>query len=65
MNKLYFLTALIAIISMLACTDRRIDKDDNQELSELFKMMTGEFSSEEQAEQDTLFYDINLVMFPI
>lgn len=50
---------------MLACTDRRIDKDDNQELSELFKMMTGEFSSEEQAEQDTLFYDINLVMFPI
>ena len=38
---------------------------EKQELNQLFEWMTGEFSSEEQAKEDSLFYHINLVMFPI
>lgn len=65
MNKLCF---LIGLIVMISCADRKLysnDQDDQKEVSELFDMMVGEFSSEEQAKQDSLFYDISLVMFPI
>ncbi|MFK8103034.1 MAG: chromophore lyase CpcT/CpeT [Saprospiraceae bacterium] len=68
MNKLYLLIGLLVMISISACVDRRINstpQHSEKELSTLFEMMSGEFSSEEQANQDSLFYNINLVMFPI
>jgi hypothetical protein len=36
-----------------------------EELTELVNLMSGEFSSKEQSENDSLFYDISLTMFPI
>ncbi len=40
-------------------------QDKREVPAELFSMMSGEFSSAEQAEQDSAFYNINLVMYPI
>ncbi len=68
MNKLYFLVGLIGIMNLISCTDQKLNstKDNHHEaLSNLFDMMSGEFSSEEQAKEDALFYNINLVMYPI
>ena len=68
MNKLYPLLFLIGILCLNSCADRKLNsnKSDHQKaFHELFDMMTGEFSSEEQAKQDSLFYNINLVMYPI
>ena len=66
MNKLYFIIGLILVTT--SCADRKLSSNkasEQKEISELFDLMTGEFSSEEQAKEDSLFFDINLVMFPI
>ena len=68
MNKLFILIGLIGITSLISCANRHLNSKERfneKELSELVQKMTGEFSSEDQAKEDSLFYDINLVMFPI
>ncbi len=62
-----FLLVLSSLI-LTACANRQLKKSPvNQvdEVSELAQLMTGKFSSTEQAAKDSLFYDISLVMHPI
>ncbi len=65
MNKFYVLIGLL--ILAFSCTNRGLVKKELQDdqLNTLVNLMSGDFSSREQAENDTLFYDINLVMYPI
>lgn len=68
MNKLFILIGFIGIMTMFSCANRHLNSTRNanqKDLSELVQKMAGEFSSADQAKEDTLFYDINLVMFPI
>ncbi|RMG73085.1 MAG: hypothetical protein D6722_04210 [Bacteroidetes bacterium] len=68
MNKFPFIIGLIGIISLTACAHRHLTAnrtDAQEEVAQLLAMMSGTFSSEEQARADTLFYNINLVMVPI
>ena len=54
MNKLY---VIIGPILITHCADRKLHADNadrQSEIYELFAMMTGEFSSEEQAKEDSL-----------
>lgn len=51
-----------------ACANRHLTTNQDSKQKELLtvvKMMTGSFSSAEQAAIDSLFYNINLVMYPI
>ena len=66
MQYLYLIVACMLILS--SCADRKLHSSDNgdqKDIAELVDMMTGKFSSEEQALEDTMFYNISLVMFPI
>ena len=57
----------LSIISFSCLAQKYIPKSKIQalEMEELADMMTGTFSSAEQAANDSLYYDINLVMHPI
>ncbi|MEM8906363.1 MAG: chromophore lyase CpcT/CpeT [Bacteroidota bacterium] len=66
-NKILLFLSL-SILLWTACADRGLkagQTSTDQTLSELVKLMSGTFSSQEQAENDSLFYNINLVMHPI
>jgi len=67
--KIIKIILLVTItINIVACTNKNLSKsgDVNQiQLEELTKLMTGTFSSRDQAASDSLFYNINLVMHPI
>lgn len=68
MSKLYLFIEFIGAITIISCANRNLGSNsiDNQnDFAELLDMMSGEFSSEEQSREDSLFYNINLVMFPI
>ncbi len=68
MNKRYTLIYLFAIVMLISCANRNLKSttsSDQAALVDLMNTMSGEFSSEEQANEDSLFYNINLVMFPI
>lgn len=69
MNKLYtFIGFLGFFLFLSSCADRKLSTNNNadqKELSHLQQMMTGTFSSAAEAKSDSLFFDINLVMFPI
>lgn len=68
MNKTYFIIAIAAAIAIASCTNRKLSSsltDDQKDLAQLYDMMSGHFSSEEQAIEDSSFFNINLVMFPI
>ena len=63
---MYFLIGLGMLTT--SCADRKMtlkNETKPSKISELLDLMTGAFSSEEQARLDSLFYDISLVMFPI
>ncbi|KAA3636889.1 MAG: hypothetical protein DWQ02_07525 [Bacteroidetes bacterium] len=47
---------------LMACPSKN---DNKKTLDEVTEWMTGAFSSAEQAQQDSAFYDISLRMFPI
>ena len=64
MYKLLFSFVLIAGLSYTPIVNGQ-SGDKKEELLKLYQLMTGEFSSEEQAKADTSFYSINLVMYPI
>ena len=61
MKNLYFL--LIGFAFLFACTPN--SPNQNEEITTLKKMMTGEFSSADQAAADSAFFDISLVMYPV
>ncbi len=68
MNKLYHFIGFFGLLILISCSNQRLNKNpdiDQKELSKLARMMTGTFSSEEQAKEDSTFYNINLVMYPI
>jgi len=68
MSKYTLLFGIIGIIGMYSCTPRYSNSGnakEHKELSAVVEMMTGTFSSAEQAQQDSLFYDISLTMVPI
>jgi len=58
-----FIIATIAI----SCSSKKQSTTTNVEgsIEELHTLMTGKFSSAEQAKADSAFYNISLVMFPI
>ena len=68
MNKFLIILLFFGLFNSMACSNRFLNTSKNpdpNELTDLVTMMAGEFSSAEQAEEDTLFYDISLVMYPI
>lgn len=68
MNKLHIISYCFGMLLFIACANRNlhsINPSDFNELTQLMNTMSGEFSSQEQAEEDSLFYNINLVMHPI
>ena len=68
MNKSYLLVFLLGTIFLSACANRNLNSTKNSDqldLINLLNTMSGAFSSAAQAKEDSLFYDINLVMFPI
>ncbi len=68
MNKHYLLLYLSATLLLASCANRNLSSTEISNeinLDLVLKTMSGEFSSEEQAKNDSLFYDINLVMYPI
>ena len=60
MTKWYLLGCLFLLAS---CASQSTKQD--KEIGLLTEWMTGEFSSQEQAEQDSAFFSINLAMYPI
>jgi len=68
MNTKLITLLFFSFLFLYACGNRSLVSNQNvekEQMSQLVKMMSGEFSSKEQAEQDSAFYDINLVMYPI
>jgi hypothetical protein len=53
------------ILFPLFCLTNSSDELKKGDISTLADMMTGTFSSQNQAEMDSAFYSINLVMYPI
>ncbi len=62
MSKSLLLFA-ISLVLLLAC--KSVPQSGLDQTERLFGMMTGSFSSAEQAAADTNFYDISLHMYPI
>ncbi|MEN0003518.1 MAG: chromophore lyase CpcT/CpeT [Bacteroidota bacterium] len=60
---------LLSTLLLLASCATKVQKNQRTtaalELEQLQQVMSGTFSSREQAAQDSTYYDINLVMFPI
>lgn len=68
MNKLCAALVVVSLLLNVACTSSRVSSIqllEDKELTELVKLMTGHFSSAQQAKEDSLFYDISLVMHQI
>lgn len=67
MTKHYYPFIFLILVSFISCNKSSSDKllSSNAELDHLHEMMTGYFSSTEQAKQDSSFYDISLSMIPI
>ena len=57
-----FLTLLFLAIFISSCQS---GPKDDVELKELFSLMQGSFNSENQAKQDSSYYNISLHMYPI
>ena len=56
---------LIGSMLLLSCKSKEIEKEDSADLERLLSYMTGSFSSQEQAEADTNFFDMRLHMVQI
>lgn len=65
-NFHFFLLLLAALLLHFSCSRKSaIQQSSSKELNELVYLMSGDFSSAEQAEEDTSYFDISLVMRPI
>lgn len=63
----YICVCLLGLL-LLACSTSKGIKNiniPNDNIDELYALMTGTFSSEEQSIADTSYFNINLVMYPI
>lgn len=56
---------LIVLLISVSCVNRKSTKGKGVDINELVELMTGKFSSLEQSESDSAFYNISLVMYPI
>lgn len=67
MMKSILPTIICLALFFCACntTKKSVSSNTTQDLDRLYGLMAGTFSSEEQAQQDSSFYNINLVMHPI
>jgi len=68
MNRIFSLAVLLLLLIGYSCSSfkkaSRVSPIE-KELNKVVELMSGTFSSRDQAASDSLFYDINLVMFPI
>ena len=58
-------SALLATSSCAKLHINNSNKNSEKQIVELFQRMTGHFTSKEQAQTDSSFFDISLFMFPI
>jgi len=65
MSKSTFFVLLVAGLLSACSTTKSSQENSTAGLDELQKMMTGTFTSAEQASQDSAFFDITLHMYPI
>lgn len=68
MNKHCLLLGFISILITASCTTSRVSTsnlEEDKELEDVVKLMTGHFSSAQQSKEDTTFYDISLAMHQI
>ncbi len=68
MNKILFGLTISLLCILTACQKKNItalQQTKDAPVDKLIRHMTGHFSSALQAQKDSLFYDINLVMQPI
>lgn len=67
LKLLYIIASIVAIPCFLIARGQSSSNawDNQKDLSQLFELMIGEFSSADQAKEDSSFYNINLVMYPI
>ena len=67
MNKVAFTLSAIALLLLISCADKKLNssRDGQAELTKVAELMSGTFSSREQAKTDSSYYNINLVMHPI
>jgi len=59
---------MVLMILSISCNSSRLTSSksvEENELDKIINLMSGNFSSKEQSQNDSLFYDINLVMFQI
>jgi len=64
------ISIFLALTFLASCTvsKKSVEKtviENTDELSELKKLMTGQFASSKQAKLDSNFYDISLFMYPV
>ena len=64
------ISIFLALTFLASCkvSKKSVEKtvlENTNELSELKKLMTGQFASSKQAELDSNFYDISLFMYPV
>lgn len=64
-KNIFTLLWICIALLILACQTKEVQKQDQDDLQLLLSWMTGSFSSQEQAQADTNFYDIRLHMVPI
>lgn len=62
-NCLYYITISLLVVACASKKDTLISTDET--LSSLQRMMTGSYTSAEQASKDSSYYDITLHMYPI
>ena len=68
MSKVILSIHLFGLLLISACAPRPLSQGSDKavkQLDQLQQLMSGSFSSAEQAANDSLFYDISLVMQPI
>ena len=68
MTRILVFLVLAGMIFSSSCANRSLQSQKSskqKEIAELFQLMSGTFSSREQAQNDSSFYNINLVMHPI
>ncbi|MEM7367476.1 MAG: chromophore lyase CpcT/CpeT [Bacteroidota bacterium] len=68
MNQSILSVSMLSLLMFLSCKSDRFGSPTQiykQELATLTQLMTGTFSSAEQAQEDSAFFDISLVMVPI
>ena len=68
MRPIFTLFLILTFLASCNVSKKSVEKtvlENTTELSELKKLMTGQFASSKQAKLDSNFYDISLFMYPV